>query len=97
VQDVIVPLPAKLVAGGIAGVIGTSIILCVLRGLPRLGVRTQRRCLNSAAPRLTSRRPTAAAVATPIATLRSPIDMVKTRLQNQSVKDARYTGERPGA
>lgn len=31
--DVVVPLPAKLLAGGIAGVIGTSIILLVERSI----------------------------------------------------------------
>jgi hypothetical protein len=93
-----VPLPAKLVVGGVAGVIGTSVILCVRRGgsvtarLPRGGSLLRWPSLAPSLTRPPTRPPTSPLPPPPS---RSPLDMVKTRLQNQSAAGPgglRYSG-----
>jgi solute carrier family 25 (mitochondrial aspartate/glutamate transporter), member 12/13 len=87
-KEPVIPLPYKLAVGGIAGVLGTSIILCV-RCVVSL-------CFKHAlcAAICTRAHSETHALARP-ASSRSPLDMVKTRLQNQSnsaVGGLRYSG-----
>lgn len=77
-DEVIVPLWAKIIAGGTAGVIGTSIILYVYV------LRRRYSWVHGLQKLFASRTPSLLQQSLDLPTFRSPIDMVKTRLQSAS-------------